>query len=168
MEEGDPFGTVLAVYEAHYPLHTLFMRLLQKDMEGIDTSSQSHVILCASVCVSFDTCGRVPQYCLKAPRQLISLVLSSSWVSINILKHNRNVRAFYLLVYIGRYSCFFCSNIKRVTLHQHCTFYRATRQTLLQPHTDKTTDAARVLSAPSYPAKASSIISVFWGKEKNN
>lgn len=41
--------------------------------------------VCKHVSICVQTSGSVPQYCLKAPRQLMSLVLSSSGVSINIL-----------------------------------------------------------------------------------
>lgn len=41
--------------------------------------------VCKRVTICVQTSGSVPQYCLKAPRQLMSLVLSSSGVSINIL-----------------------------------------------------------------------------------
>lgn len=61
----------------------------------------------SSHCPHFLTWGSEPQYCRKAPKQLISLVRSSSGVSMNILEcwGERHVNDFWtpLMIYRSKY-----------------------------------------------------------------
>lgn len=75
---------MLAVNKPYYPLDTLLMRFLQIHKKLFKISQTGRQAF-ARRHVSTQTSGRVPQYCLKAPRQVMSFVLSSSGVSMNIL-----------------------------------------------------------------------------------
>lgn len=61
------------------------MRFLQIHKKVFKINQMGHQHLYANMSICVQTSGSVPQYCLKAPRQVMSFVLSSSGVSINML-----------------------------------------------------------------------------------